>query len=102
MATHSSVLAWRIPGTEEPGGLPSMGSHRVGHDWSDLAAATALLFTHILRRHSSIKGFEPKLVALMSSLGIFFSFLDTVYSIKQLENTMINETYWRVFISNMN
>ena len=37
MATHSSVLAWRIPGTGEPGG-PSMGSHRVGHDWSDLAA----------------------------------------------------------------
>ena len=32
MATHSSVLAWRIPGTDEPGGLPSMGSHRVGHD----------------------------------------------------------------------
>ena len=41
MATHSSVLAWRIPGTGEPGGLPSMGSHRVGHDWSDLAAAEA-------------------------------------------------------------
>ena len=39
MATHSSVLAWRIPGTAEPGVLPSMGSHRVGHDWSDLAAA---------------------------------------------------------------
>ena len=39
MATHSSVLAWRVPGTGEPGGLPSMGSHRVGHDWSDLAAA---------------------------------------------------------------
>ena len=38
MATHSSVLAWRIPGTGEPGGLPSMGSHRLGHDWSDLAA----------------------------------------------------------------
>ena len=35
MATHSSVLAWRIPGIGEPGGLPSMGSHRVGHDWSD-------------------------------------------------------------------
>ena len=32
MATHSSILAWRIPGTGEPGGLPSMGSHRVGHD----------------------------------------------------------------------
>ena len=41
MATHSSVLAWRIPGTGEPGGLPSMGSHRVGHNWSDLAAAAA-------------------------------------------------------------
>ena len=40
MATHSSVLAWRIPGKAEPGGLPSMGSHRVGHDWSDLAAAS--------------------------------------------------------------
>ena len=39
MATHSSVLAWRIPGMGEPGGLPSLGSHRVGHDWSDLAAA---------------------------------------------------------------
>ena len=39
MATHSSVLAWRIPGTGELGGLPSMGSHRVGHDCSDLAAA---------------------------------------------------------------
>ena len=41
MATHSSVLAWRIAGTGEPGGLPSMGSHRVGHDWSNLAAAAA-------------------------------------------------------------
>ena len=41
MATHSSVLAWRIPGTEEPGGLPSMGLHRVGHGWSDLAATAA-------------------------------------------------------------
>ena len=39
MATHSSVLAWRIPGMVKPGGLPSMGSHRVRHDWSDLAAA---------------------------------------------------------------
>ena len=41
MATRSSILAWRIPGTEEPGGLPSMGSHGVGHDCSDLAAAVA-------------------------------------------------------------
>ena len=50
MATHSSVLAWRIPGTAEPGGLPSMGSHRVGHDWSDLAAAHMYF-----RLHSSWK-----------------------------------------------
>ena len=39
MAAHSSVLAWRIPGMGEPGGLPSMGSHRVGHSGSDLAVA---------------------------------------------------------------
>ena len=39
MATHSSILAWRVPGMGEPGGLPSMGPHRVGHNWSDLAAA---------------------------------------------------------------
>ena len=45
MATHSSVPAWRIPGMAEPGGLPSMGSHRVGHDWSDLAAAAAACYT---------------------------------------------------------
>ena len=45
MATHSSVLAWRIPGTGEPGELPSIGSHRVGHDWSDLAASS----THTLQ-----------------------------------------------------
>ena len=44
MATHSSVLAWRIPGTGEPGGLPSTGSYRVGHDWSDLAAAAGRLW----------------------------------------------------------
>ena len=41
MATHSSILAWRIPGTEEPSGLPSIWSHRIGHDWSDLAVAAA-------------------------------------------------------------
>ena len=43
MATYSSVLAWRIPGMREPGGLPSMGLHRVRHDWSDLAAALRYL-----------------------------------------------------------
>ena len=43
MAIHSSVLAWRVPWTEEPGRLPSMGSHRVGHNWSDLAAAATYM-----------------------------------------------------------
>ena len=47
MATHSSVLAWRIPGTGEAGGLPSMGLHRVGHDLSDLAAAAIALLQTI-------------------------------------------------------
>ena len=47
MATHSSVLAWRIPGTAEPGGLPSMGSHRVGHNWSNLAAAWRILKSYV-------------------------------------------------------
>ena len=44
MATHSSVLAWRIPGTGEPGGLPFMWLHRAGHDQSDLAAEAAKCF----------------------------------------------------------
>ena len=78
MATHSSVLAWRIPGTEEPGGLLSMGSHRVGHDWSDLAAAAAagkqttlclwcylhflgaLIPVHTATRSAGIKGYHWK------------------------------------------
>ena len=47
MATHSSVLAWRVPGTGEPGGLPSMGSHRVGHDWSDLATYIYIFCCHV-------------------------------------------------------
>ena len=47
MATHSSVLAWKIPGTGEPGGLPSMGSHRVGHNWSDLVAAAFTTTTQL-------------------------------------------------------
>ena len=46
MATHSSVLAWRIPGTGEPGGLSSMGSHRIGQNWSDLAVAAAELLIY--------------------------------------------------------
>ena len=48
ITTHSSVLAWRIPGMGEPGGLPSMGSHRVRHDWSDLAAAAICYINYLV------------------------------------------------------
>ena len=54
VTTHSSVLAWRIPGTVEPGGLPSMESHRVGYNWSDLAVAMANNFEHLFMYISAI------------------------------------------------
>ena len=60
MATHSSVLAWRIPGTGEPGGLPSMGSHRVGRDWSDLAVAALWKFIIELLKSFSVKTIHLK------------------------------------------
>ena len=56
MATYSSVLAWRIPGTGEPGGLPSLGSHRVRHDWSDLGAAAAAEIQRRTQREKQTKG----------------------------------------------
>ena len=62
MATHTSVLAWRIPGMEEPGGLPCMGLHRVGHDWSDLAAAAAA---------AAFYGRENDLASLVDPLGTY-------------------------------
>ena len=68
MAIHSSFLAWRIPGTKEPGGLPSMGSHRVGHNWSDLAVAVErnksnnkrLIFSTCLGREWCLSHIENK------------------------------------------
>ena len=57
MTTHSSVLAWRIPGTGEPGGLPSMGFHRVRHDWSDLAAAGTQLEGDLENETPSLRPF---------------------------------------------
>ena len=60
MAPHSSTLAWRIPGTGESGGLLSMGSHRVGHDWSDLAYHSMLLYqTCFPFRYFPMKSFVP-------------------------------------------
>ena len=69
MATHSSVLAWRIPGMEEPGGLPSMGSHGVGHDWSDLAAAAASAISLNLLGGSVIKNLPAMQETQVRSLG---------------------------------
>ena len=76
MATHSSVLAWRIPWTEKPGRLQSMGSHRVRHNWSDLAGSLFLLHTHSilsLSRHNW--GFE----ALSRTLPFFFLLFLTLF-----------------------
>ena len=85
MATHSSVLAWRIPGTGEPRGLPSMGSHRVRHDWSDLAAAVAasinLLIASILcilkkiLCNEKVKGKPKYLNKIMLAAIILFKIL---------------------------
>ena len=66
MATHSSVLDWSIPGTAEPGGLPSMGSRRVGHDWRDAAAAAMVFYLkgHMTSAHTGV----------ISSLTLYYYF----------------------------
>ena len=69
MVTHSSVLAWRIPGMGEPGGFPSMGSHRIGHDRSDLAAAAA-----------AAKGFQASsLKSLHHGFNVEYFFLFLIF-----------------------
>ena len=79
MAPHSSVHAWRIPGMGEPGGLQSMGSHRVGHDWSDLAAAAAtgpymgpfaILDDHILGSRKNYKQKYGRMSTLIEELTL--------------------------------
>ena len=69
MATHYNVLAWRIPGTEEPGGLPSVWSHRVRHDWSDLAVAAAS------NEHQGLISFRMDWLDLFAVQGILKSLL---------------------------
>ena len=68
MATHSSVLAWRIPGTGEPDWLPSMRSHRVGHDWSDLAAAAAVHHSFLICKLGIIISVQFSLSVMSDSL----------------------------------
>ena len=74
MATHFSVLAWRIPGMGEPGGLPSMGLHRVGQDWSDLAAAAATTLSY------GLKGFPSTHVHVIAHSFFFLNKIAYVFS----------------------
>ena len=85
MATHSSVLAWRIPGTGEPGGLPSLGSHRVGHDRSDLAAAASR---------------PAKTFPIDTLLSVFYTIImpmmnPLIYSLTNSELTYAMKMLWR-------
>ena len=84
MATHSNVLAWRIPGMGEPGGLLSMGSHRVRHDWSDLAIAAV---SHIHQSDSIIH---------ISTYIYFFTFF-TIGYYKILSSLCYSIDYLKVF-----
>ena len=81
MAVHSSVLAWRIPEMAEPGGLPSMGSHRVGHDWSDLPAAAAAGYDTDIPILETLSWLEPVYVLLEIT-----SLLNTTENILSSEN----------------
>ena len=98
MVTHSSVLAWRIPGTVEPGGLPSMGSHRVKHDCNDLAAAADISWC---LKAMSTQAFCHKLVwkefqsrvcqmtfLLVGSIKLMRSFILLPWSFEDLENNV--------------
>ena len=75
MATHSSVLAWRIPGTGETRGLPSVGLHRVGHDWSDLARMRGVAYVD----HGRVKHFR-ELGNLLGYCFMWWEFHDKSYS----------------------
>ena len=105
MATHSSVLAWRIPGMGEPGGLPSMGSHRVGHDWSDLAAVGAawlsnvpLLSNWTTTKYSIVYTYHSFLIhsSVDGHLG-HFHVLASVNSAAM--NIGVHESFWIVVFS---
>ena len=89
MATHSSVLAWRIPGRGEPGGLPSMGSHTVRHNWSDLAAAAAYTlssWTKDLENINSFKLHQPPAY----HIGIQWWIRTTVWETKSYKLGVLN------------
>ena len=115
MATHSSVLAWRIPGTQEPGGLPSMRLHRVGHHWSDLAAAPAV--RNYLASSETPQSIVPLLSKELSFFFHIFPFLSVIWLFNtdgstaewvaewpELERRALDLTFWpltpwRAFVS---
>ena len=90
MTTHSSVLAWRIPGAGDPDGLPSMGLHRVGHDWSDLAAAAAVTAAYVYKA-------VEKNYAIF--LGIVFLSFWIISCSWILRNNIIETSQVKVFIA---
>ena len=94
MAPHSSVLAWRIPGTGKPGGLPSMGLHRVGNDWSDLAAAAADE-VHERKEFSEPRGLHLPIHRMLNSLAWFLTFdVQTACSLCCELAYGLSQSYW--------
>ena len=83
MAIHSTVLAWRIPGTGKPGGLPSMGSHRVRHDWSDLAAAATEPHGSLWPQVDECKQGRP---------GFCWSYMERICQLEALRSTEDEES----------
>ena len=98
MATHSSVLAWSIPGTAEPGGLPSMGSHRVGHDWSDLALVESLetVLAELTQKtdHQYLSSFfhlkNPNICTIVTEFAVCLDLQCKAFSV----GSKIGEAYW--------
>ena len=85
MATHSSVLAWRIPGTGEPGGLPSLGSHRVGQDWSSSSSSRdnqcVFLMEMFLLSYANVLCIYPRLCPQVLSASWLRTYLTNQYVI---------------------
>ena len=96
MATHSSVLAWRIPGMVEPGGLPSMGLHRVRHNWSNLAAAASVSAPQVALVVKNLPVQETQEIhGLIPGLGRYFGGVhDNPLQYSCLRNSMDRGAWW--------
>ena len=101
MATHSSVLAWRVPGTGEPGGLPSMGSHRVGHDWSDSSSSrsSSSLKTRGERMYLTVILIHCHDITSATNTMVFFSTVNLCFGFSSSDSYFVlkfnlNEIKW--------